>query len=185
MRRVKNKEVLNFSNNHEKKFPKNVMLRIKSHSPNTLLPKDLTSWFKEHDIEVVNKRKGNKKYDAVFSGNYLESTMDFFKRFEQIHNSCKQDGFIVIDLPFSVNAGWFAYQPNLFKQLASQNNYDFVYFKVLDHSGLFPITFEHTKRLTDSTLSESLYKHDKTVNMRINVTFKKTTNEPFSFKDPE
>ena len=47
------------------------------------------------------------------------------------------------------------------------------------------LTFEHTMRVTNTSLRNKLYKYQDTAFMRINVTFKKTTNEPFSFKDPE
>ena len=184
-KRVRKKEVLDMSSTFTKRYPRNVMEKIKAHSPDTMLPKDIKMWFKEHDIEVVGKRKGNKKYDAVLTGDFLENTCEFFQRWEQIHNCVKQDGFIVTDLPFSVNSGWFSYQPNLFKQLAKQNNYDIIYFKMMDHAGQFPVTFEHTMRVTDTSLRNKLYKYQDTAFMRINVTFKKTTNEPFSFKDPQ
>lgn len=183
--RDSNSSVLNYNSKHEQKFIKGVILKIKSYDPDIKIPTSMTTWFNEKAIEIVNKRKGNKKYDAVIAGDYLESTCEFFQRFEQIYNSCKQDGFIVIDLPFSVNCGWFSYQPNLFKQIASQNNCNFSYFKVMDHAGQFPISIDSTKRLTDTVLRESLYKYRNTVNMRINVTLQKTTSEPFSFKDPK
>jgi len=144
----------------------------------------MSRWFGQYNIDVSNKRKGNKKYEAVLAGNYLESTTQFFQRFEQIHNETKQDGFIVLDLPLSVNGGLFAYQPNLFKQLAEQNNYEIPYFKMMDHAGQFPVTIDSSKTLTNSVISELLYKFGNTVNMRINVTFKKVNTDPFTFKDP-
>lgn len=187
VKRVKfnNCEVLNYSSKHKNKFPKEVILKVKAYDPDITLPINMETWFKEREIDIVDKRKGNKKYDAVISGDYLESTCEFFQRFEQIYNSCKQDGYIIIDLPFSVNCGWFSYQPNLFKQIASQNNCNFSYFKIMDHAGQFPIALDSTKRLTDTVLRETLYKYRNTVNMRINVTLHKTTSEPFSFKDPK
>jgi hypothetical protein len=182
--RDSNSNVLNYNSKHEQKFIKGVILKIKSYDPDIKIPTSMTKWFNEKAIEIVNKRKGNKKYDAVIAGDYLESICEFFQRFEQIYNSCKQNGFIVIDLPFSVNSGWFSYQPNLFKQIASQNNCNFSYFKIMDHAGQFPISIDSTKRLSDTVLREMLYKYRNTVNMRINVTLQKTTSEPFSFKDP-
>lgn len=181
--RDSNSNVLNYNSKHEQKFIKGVILKIKSYDPDIKIPTSMTKWFNEKAIEIVNKRKGNKKYDAVIAGDYLESTCEFFQRFEQIYNSCKQNGFIVIDLPFSVNAGWFAYQPNLFKQLALQNEYQIAYFKAMDHSGLYPIVIDAEQTLTTTFITESLYKYNNTVNMRINVTFKKVNNNPFKFED--
>jgi len=187
IKRVKDedKAVLNHSNNHDGKFTRNVINKIKSHHPFTQVPITITKWFEQYKVDVSNKRKGNKKYDAVLAGNYLESTTQFFQRFEQIHNETKQDGFIVLDLPLSVNGGLFAYQPNLFKQLAEQNNYEIAYFKMMDHSGQFPVVIDSSKTLTNTVITELLYKFGNTVNMRINATFKKVNNDPFTFKDPQ
>ena len=145
----------------------------------------MSRWFGQYNIDVSNKRKGNKKYEAVLAGNYLESTTQFFQRFEQIHNETKQDGFIVLDLPLSVNGGLFAYQPNLFKELAKQNEYEVAYFKCMDHSGQYPLVLDSSKRITNTYLNDLLYKYGNTVNMRINVTFKKVNNNAFVFKDPK
>jgi hypothetical protein len=179
----KDKTVLNHSTLYDRKFTRNTIEKIKSHAPFTQVPINFGSWLEQSEIQTTNKRKGNTKYDAVVPGNYLESTTQFFQRLEQIHNETKQDGFIVIDLPFSVNAGWFAYQPNLFKQLAEQNDYEITYFKAMDHSGLYPVVIDASKTLTNTFITESLYKYGNTVNMRINVTFKKVNNNPFKFED--
>lgn len=185
LKRVKdsNGAIINHSNTHDSKFPRNVINKIKSHYPFTQVPIDMTKWFGQYGVDVSNKRKGNKKYDAVLAGNYLESTTQFFQRFEQIHNETKQDGYIVLDLPLSVNGGLFAYQPNLFKQLAEQNNYEIAYFKMMDHAGQFPVVVDSSKTLTNTVISGLLYKFGNTVNMRIGVTFKKVNNDPFTFKD--
>ena len=187
IRRIKEKDmsVLHHSSTHDGKFQRNVIDKIKSHLPFSKVPINMTVWMNQFGIECVNKRKGNKKYDAVVAGNYLESTTQFFQRFEQIHNETKQDGYIVMDLPLSVNAGWFAYQPNLFKQLAEQNEYDIIFFKCMDHAGTFPVVIDSSQTLTNTVITESLYKYGNTVNMRICVTFKKTNNNPFKFKDVE
>ena len=187
IKRIKDKDcmVLNHCGTHNRQYTRNVINHIKAHMPFTQVPHNITSWLKQYNVDVVDKRKSNKKYDAVFAGNYLENTSQFFERFEQIHNETKQDGFIVLDLPLSVNSGLFAYQPNLFKHIAEQNQYDVSYFKMNDQAGQFPVVVDSTKTLTNTVISELLYKYGNTVNMRINVTFKKTTNEPFSFKDPE
>jgi hypothetical protein len=79
----------------------------------------------------------------------------------------------------------FAYQPNLFKHLALQNDYQISYFKAMDHSGLYPVVIDADKTLTNTFITESLYKYNNTVNMRINVTFKKVNNDPFKFKELE
>ena len=179
----KDKTVLSHSSNYHRKFTRNVIEKIKARAPFTQVPINFSNWLGQSEITCYDKSKGNTKYDAVVPGNYLESTTQFFQRFEQIHNETKQDGFIVIDLPFSVNAGWFAYQPNLFKQLALQNEYQIAYFKAMDHSGLYPIVIDAEQTLTTTFITESLYKYNNTVNMRINVTFKKVNNNPFKFED--
>ena len=171
--------------NYTKRFSKQTILKIKSYQPITQVPTSLKVWFDHQNIDITNKRKGNTKYDCVIPGDYLENSTDFHKKFEQIHNCCSQDGFIVLDLPLSVNAGWFSYQPNLFKQLAEQNEYEIAYFKLMDHSATYPIVLDSSKNFTNSYLSDLLYKYGNTIGMRINVTFKKVNNNTFTFKDPE
>ena len=181
----KDKRAISFQSNYDKNYTKATILKIKSYQPITQVPTCLSVWFEQWGINMTNKRKGNSKYDVVVAGDYLEVTKDFFDRFEQIHNCCSQDGFIVLDLPFSVNSGWFSYQPNLFKQLAEQNEYEVAYFKCMDHSGQYPLVLDSSKRITNSYLNDLLYKYGNTVNMRINVTFKKVNNNAFVFKDPK
>ncbi len=187
MKRLANnsKKALSFHSNFSKKFSKQTILKIKSYQPITQVPSDLKVWFDHQGIDIVNKRKGNSKYDCVVVGDYLENTKDVFQRFEQIHNCCSQDGYIVLDLPLSVNAGLYGFQPNLFKQLAEQNEYDVAYFKIMDHSGTFPVVIDSTKDLSNNALFELLYKYGNTVGMRINVTYKKVNNNDFVFEDPK
>lgn len=187
MKRIHNKKMkaISFDSNFNKKYNKQTILKIKAYQPITQVPTSLTKWFDQFGIEITDKRKGNSKYHCVLAGDYLEHTKDFFERFEQIHNCCCQDGFIVLDLPFSVNSGLFAYQANLFKQLAEQNEYDVAYFKIMDHSATFPMIIDCTKNISTSYLNDLFYKYGNTLNMRINVTFKKVNNNVFTFKDPE
>jgi hypothetical protein len=175
--------ILNHANNCDAIFPNGVIERIKSHSPISELPIDMATWMSDRQIEVHTKRKGNKKYDAVLSGQFIEATLSFRERFEQIHNETKQDGYIVIDLPLSVNGGWFAYQPNLFIELAKQNNYSITYFKAMDHAGQFPIVIDSSKQLTSTAIKEYLYKYNDTTTMRLNITMKKTNTDPFTFEE--
>ena len=179
----KDKKAISMHSNFDKKFSKQTILKIKSYQPITQVPTNLKVWFEHQNIDITNKRKGNSKYDCVIPGDYLENSINFFEKFEQVHNCCCQDGFIVLDLPLSVNAGWFSYQPNLFKQLAEQNEYEVSYFKLMDHSATFPVVLDSDKTLSNSYLSDILYKYGNTIGMRINVTFKKVNNNTFVFKD--
>ena len=51
-KRVRKKEVLDMSSTFTKRYPRNVMEKIKAHSPDTMLPKDIKMWFEEHDIQL-------------------------------------------------------------------------------------------------------------------------------------
>jgi hypothetical protein len=75
----------------------------------------------------IKKEHGfNKQYDLVTNLGTSEHIFNQYMVFKNVHELTSVDGYMLHFLPFNLNFnhGFFTYQPNLFMDLAIQNDYE-------------------------------------------------------------
>lgn len=78
--------------------------------------------------ESLFEKGFDRKYDLVTNHGTTEHCFDQFHAFENIHNLCAKGGIMIHGLPFEgyLNHGFYNYQPNFFRNIASANNYNVI-----------------------------------------------------------
>lgn len=181
----KDTTVYNFDQDSAVQFGGNTINYVKSKFPRVGIVNTLFELGKVHGISIVDYNGQKKKADgAVTNGKFLENTVKFIDRVETIMNSTKSNSCVAINLPSCYNAGWFAYQPNLFKEIANQNQYGLTYFRISDYGNNYEVAIDID--IDNYTYKEMMHKYQHTAELRICVTYKKEKNSTkFVFKEDE
>lgn len=81
------------------------------------------------NYHLEDKYNFTNKYDIVTNLGTSEHIFNQYSCFENLHNLCKTDGFIIISLPIQgySNHCFFNYHPTFFEHLADANKYEILY----------------------------------------------------------
>lgn len=178
-----NSTVYNFDNDSAVQFSGTTIKYIKSKFPKVGIVNTLFELGKVNNISIVDYNKQVKKADgATTNGRYIENTLNFMDRIELLCNSTKSTGFVAMNLPLCYNAGWLAYQPKLFQDIAKQNNYGTSYFRISDYSGNYEVAIN--KEIDNPAIKDMMYKYQHTADVRLGVTYtKENSTGKFVFKE--
>ena len=175
--------VYNFDKDSAVQFNGRTIKYVKSKFPHAGVVNTLFELGKKNGVTIQDYNGQKKKADgALTNGRHLENTTQFIDRMTELCNSTKSTSYISMNLPACYNAGWFAYQPNLFKEIAKQNDYGLSYFRLSDHSNNHAVAVD--VEVDNNTYKELMHKYQHTADIRLGVTFKKDNNtNKFIFKE--
>lgn len=177
--------VYNFDKDSAVQFSGSTIKYVKSKFPSVGIVNTLHELGRKNNIKIVDWNDQVKKAQgAISNGRFLENTVKFIDRIGLLCNSTTSSGFVACNLPACYNAGWFAYQPTLFKEIANQNSYGLSFFRLSDYSNNYDVAVDVD--INNHTYKELMHKYQHTADIRLGVTFKKDNNTAkFKFKEEE
>jgi len=175
--------IYNFDNDTSLQFSGTTINYAKSRFPKAGIVNTMSELGKVNNIKIVDYNDQLSKADgAMTNGRFIENTVYFIDRFRTLLNSTKSSGFIAVNLPVCYNSGFLSYQPNLFKEIAKQNEYGLTFFRISDYSGNYTVPVDVD--INNHTYKELMHKYQHTADVRLGVTFKKDNNTAkFEYKE--